>query len=130
MSKVRIMLRSSLSDYRGTYILVKGTTTFPNKEAAGAATNNVNNKVIFKTCAAFVDYISEVSNAELDHSIGIVAVMPIYNLLEHGDNNSKTSGSLWQYYRDKPSLTDADAIQDFTSANQNSKSFNLNLNKK
>ena len=124
------MLRSSLSDYRGAYILVKGTTTFPNTEAAGVAKNNVKNKVIFKTCAAFVDYISKVSNTEVDHSIGIVAVMPIYNLLEHGDNSSKSSGSLWQYYRDEPSLTDADAIQDFTSANQNSKSFNLNLNKK
>ena len=56
--------------------------------------------------------------------------MPIYNLLEHGDNSSKSSGSLWQYYRDEPSLTDAGAIQDFTSANQNSKSFNWNLNKK
>ena len=124
------MLRSSLSDYRGAYILVKGTTTFPNTEAAGVAKNNVKNKVIFKTCAAFVDYISKVSNTEVDHSIGIVAVMPIYNLLEHGDNSSKSSGSLWQYYRDEPSLTDAGAIQDFTSANQNSKSFNLNLNKK
>ena len=118
------MLRSSLSDYRGAYILVKGTTTFPNTEAAGVAKNNVKNKVIFKTCAAFVDYISKVSNTEVDHSIGIVAVMPIYNLLEHGDNSSKSSGSLWQYYRDEPSLTDAGAIQDFTSANQNSKSFN------
>ena len=124
------MLRSSLSDYRGAYILVKGTTTFPNTEAAGVAKNNVKNKVIFKTCAAFVDYISKVSNTEVDHSIGIVAVMPIYNLLEHGDNSSKSSGSLWQYYRDEPSLTDAGAIQDFTSANQNSKSFNWNLNKK
>ena len=124
------MLRSSLSDYRGAYILVKGTTTFPNTEAAGVAKNNVKNKVIFKTCAAFVDYISKVSNTEVDHSIGIVAVMPIYILLEHGDNSSKSSGSLWQYYRDEPSLTDAGAIQDFTSANQNSKSFNWNLNKK
>ena len=35
-----------------------------------------------------------------------------------------------EVYGDEPSLTDADAIQDFTSANQNSKSFNLNLNKK
>ena len=124
MSKVKVMLRSSLSDYRGAYILVKGTTTFPNTEAAGVAKNNVKNKVIFKTCAAFVDYISKVSNTEVDHSIGIVAVMPIYNLLEHCDNSSKSSGSLWQYYRDEPSLTDAGAIQDFTSANQNSKSFN------
>ena len=33
--------------------------------------------------------------------------MPIFNLLEYRVNHSKTSGRLWQYYRDKPGLTDA-----------------------
>ena len=28
--------------------------------------------------------------------------MPMYNLIEYSDNYSKTSGSLWQYYRDDP----------------------------
>ena len=28
--------------------------------------------------------------------------MPMYNLIEYSDNFSKTSGSLWQYYRDDP----------------------------
>ena len=28
--------------------------------------------------------------------------MPMYNLIEYSDNYSKTSASLWQYYRDKP----------------------------
>ena len=28
--------------------------------------------------------------------------MPMYNLIEHSDNYSKTSASLWQYYRDEP----------------------------
>ena len=27
--------------------------------------------------------------------------MPMYNLLEHGDNYSITSGSLWNYYRNE-----------------------------
>ena len=27
--------------------------------------------------------------------------MPMYNLIEYGDNYSKTSGSIWQYYRDE-----------------------------
>ena len=26
----------------------------------------------------------------------------MYNLIEYGDNYSKTSGSLWQYYKDHP----------------------------
>ena len=29
-------------------------------------------------------------------------VMPMYNLFEYSDNYSKTSGSLWQYYKDDP----------------------------
>ena len=28
--------------------------------------------------------------------------MPLYNLTEYSDNYSKTSGSLWQYYKDDP----------------------------
>ena len=28
--------------------------------------------------------------------------MPMYNLIEYSDNYSKTSGSLWQYYKDDP----------------------------
>ena len=28
--------------------------------------------------------------------------MPMYNLLEYSNNYSKTSGNLWQYYRDEP----------------------------
>ena len=28
--------------------------------------------------------------------------MPMYNLIEYNDNYSKTSGSLWQYYKENP----------------------------
>ena len=28
--------------------------------------------------------------------------MPMYNLIEYSDNYSKTSASLWQYYKDDP----------------------------
>ena len=28
--------------------------------------------------------------------------MPMYNLIEYSKNYSKTSGSLWNYCRDKP----------------------------
>ena len=35
-------------------------------------------------------------------------VMPMYNLIEYSDNYSKTSGSLWQYYKDGPNNNIAD----------------------
>ena len=28
--------------------------------------------------------------------------MPMYNLIEYSNNYSKTSGGLWQYYKDEP----------------------------
>ena len=31
--------------------------------------------------------------------------MPMYNLIEYSDNYSKTSGRLWQYYKDDPNIT-------------------------
>ena len=32
--------------------------------------------------------------------------MPIYNLIEYSDNYAKTTGSLWQYFRDEPVADD------------------------
>ena len=29
-------------------------------------------------------------------------IMPMYNLIEYSKNYLKTSGSLWNYYRDEP----------------------------
>ena len=49
--------------------------------------------------------------------------MPMYDLIEYSDNYSKTSGSLWQFYRDESSLDNNDNIFNLTGANRNSKSF-------
>ena len=50
--------------------------------------------------------------------------MSMYNLIEHSDNYSKTSGSLCQYYRVGPAFTNARANANFNDAN-NSGSFKL-----
>ena len=52
------ILRSSLCDYSGTYILVKGKITVNNTVDAGAAANNTNKNVISKNCALFTNCIS------------------------------------------------------------------------
>ena len=46
--------------------------------------------------------ISKINNTEIDNAQDIDIVMPMYNLIEYSDNYSKTSGSLWQYYKDEP----------------------------
>ena len=37
----------------------------------------------------------------------------MYSLIEYSENYSKTSGSLWQYYRDEPIIDNTDNIVDF-----------------
>ena len=100
------MLRSGLCDYNDSYILVKGTTTVTNTAAEGAANNAANKKVIFKNCALFTNCISRRNYTQVDDAHDIDVVIPTYNLIEYSDNYPKTSGTLWQYCRDEPVLTD------------------------
>ena len=56
--------------------------------------------VIFKNCVRFTKCISRINNTNSDNAQDIGIVMPMYTLIEHSDNYSKTSVSLWQYYKD------------------------------
>ena len=40
---------------------------------------------------------------KIDNAEDLDVVMPMYNLLEYSKNYKKTTGSLWNYYRDEPS---------------------------
>ena len=90
------MLKSSLCDYSDAYVLVKGRITITRAgDDAGARQANKRNKgVIFKNCAPFTNCKSEINNTEIDHAKDIDIVMPMYNLIEYGDNYSKTCRSL------------------------------------
>ena len=44
---------------------------------------------------------SRTNNTEIDNAQDTDIVMPMYNLIEYSDNYSKTSRSLWQYYKDE-----------------------------
>ena len=48
--------------------------------------------------------------------------MHMYNLIEYSNNHSKTSGSLWKYYRDDLARVNGN-IADFLADNNNSTSF-------
>ena len=56
----------------------------------------------FKNCAPFSNFISEITNTQIDNAKDIEIVMLMYNLIEYSDNYSKTSGSFWKCYRDEP----------------------------
>ena len=96
------MLKSSLCDYSGAYILVKGAISVNNTAAQGVSANNTNKKVIFKNCAPFTNCISEINNTQIDNAKDNNIVMPMYNLIEYSDNYAKATGSLWQYCKDIP----------------------------
>ena len=98
------MLRSNLCDYADAYILVKGTITITGagNDDAAKRLDERNKGVIFKNCAPFTKCISRINNTDIDNAQDIDIVMPMYNLTEYSDNYSKTSGSLWQYYKDDP----------------------------
>ena len=83
-----IMLKSSLCNCSDTYILVKGKIiiTRPGTDIAARQTNKRNEGGIFKNCAPFINSISEINNTEIDNAKDIDTVMPIYNLIEYGDN--------------------------------------------
>ena len=92
-----MILKSSLYDYRHAFILVTGTTTIPNTKGTGQPPNNNGIEVVFKNCTLFTDCISEINNLQIHNSNNIDVVMPIYNLIQYGDNYSKTLGRYYKY---------------------------------
>ena len=98
------MIRSDLCDYSDAYILVSGTITITGAgdDDNAKGTDKRNRGVIFKNCASFSSSISSTNNIQIDNTEYIDVVVTMYNLIQNGDNYSKTSGSLWQYYRDDP----------------------------
>ena len=116
------MLRSDLCDFNDAYIVVKGNIivdkkTFtandfdaPNNTADNAiATNTANDnafgekQLVFKNNAPFINCISKINGVQIDNAEDLDVVMPMYNLLEYSKNYRKTTGSLWNYYRDESS---------------------------
>ena len=68
-------------------------------------------------------YITEINNTQIYDAQKIDVLMPMYNLIEYSDAYLKTSGSLWQYYRDEPDLANNGNIIDFSDVNNNTTSF-------
>ena len=124
------MLRSDLCDFSDAYIVVKGTITVtkkkftannseaPSNTAANASATNTENddafgekKLVFINNAPFTNCISKINGVKMDNAEDLDIVMPMYNLLEYSKNYRKTTGSLWDYYRDQPnSITDNNNI--------------------
>ena len=110
------MLRSDLCDCSDAYIVVKRkiTVTNPNNDA-------YDKKLVLKNNAPFLGCISKINNTLIDNVEDLDIVMPMYNLIEYSKNHRKTTGSLFNYYRDEPNNGTEENIN---YSIKNSKSFN------
>ena len=91
------MLKSNLCNFSDAYIVVKGRITVADPNDA-----NYDKKLAFKNNAPFTSCISKINNTLVDNAEDLDIVMPLYNLLEYSKNYRKTTGGLWNYYRDEP----------------------------
>ena len=98
------MLRSYLCDYSDAYIVVIGIITI---EGANKR-DRKNRSLAFKNNAPFTSCISKINDVLIENAEDIDIVMPMYNLIEYSKNYSKTTSSLWNYYRDRPNNPPAD----------------------
>ena len=114
------MLRSDLCDYSDAYVWVKGkiTVTNPNDHA------NFNKQLTLKNNAPFISCISKINGELVENAEDLDIVIAMYNLLEYSKNYEKTSGSLFNYYRDEPSEITIGAGNNARNISiRNSKSF-------
>ena len=91
---------SDLCHYSDAYIVVNG--------AVIVADPNSNTK------------ISKINNTLTDNAEDLDIGMPMYNLVEYSKIYSKTSGTLWNYYRDE---SNRGAVRSISYSIRGSKSF-------
>ena len=89
------MLWPDLCDFSDTYIVVKGTITVTDSND-----EKYNKKLVLKNNARFTSCISKINNTLIDNAEYLDIVMPMYNLLEYSKSYRKTTGNVWNYYRD------------------------------
>ena len=83
------MLRSDLYDYSDTYIVVKRAITVVRPDNAKR-----NKATAFKNNAPFINCISKINGIKIGNAEDLDVVMPMYDLLEYGQNYRKITGSL------------------------------------
>ena len=52
--------------------------------------DKTNKDALFKSCTPFREWIREIINTQIDNTKDIDNVMPMYNLVEYSNTNSKT----------------------------------------
>ena len=112
------MLRFDSCRYSDAYIVVKGNITVTNPD-----NDAYYKKLAFKNNAPFTSCILKINNTLIDNAEDLDVVMPMYNLIEYSKNYRKTTGSLWNYYRDEPNSGLGGDNNNINYSTKDSKSF-------
>ena len=107
------ILRSDLCDFTDAYVVVNGNITLRGENDASKRNKNV----AFKNNSPFIHYISRINCVQIDNAEDLDVVMSMCNLIEYDKNYRKTTGSLWNYYRGKPSNPLSSNSKSFTYKN-------------
>ena len=92
------LLKSDLCDFGDAYIVVKRNIFVAEPDEA------IRNKSLaFRNNAPFINCISKIIGIQLGNAEDLDHVMAMYNLLEYSKNYKRTTGSLWNHYRDETS---------------------------
>ena len=92
-------LRSYFCNFSASYIILKETSSVTRVSSR----YRHNRRLIFKNCLPFASCIYEINNMHVESTKYGDIVLPTHNLSEYSKGYCKTSGSLWQYIKDKPS---------------------------
>ena len=95
------MLQWDLCDFSDACIVVIVGDIVPKKDADRGFID-IRNRLAFKNNTPFTNCISKINNVLIDNAEGLDVVMPMCNLTEYSKSYRKTTGSLWNYYRDGP----------------------------
>ena len=110
------MLQSDLCYYTEAYIVLKGTIT-----VKGDDNRDIKGRFFaFKNNVPFICCISNINSIIIDNVKDLDVVMPMCNLPEYSKSYRKTTGGLWNYYRDEPNIHppnnyNANSITNFAS---------------
>ena len=82
------------------HIPLKGTISVPNTTATSTDENNIGIKVIFKNCAPFTDYISEINNTQVNNAKATLSTEDNKKLLQQSKSVFKRTIN-WNKYQSK-----------------------------
>ena len=117
------MIRSDLCEFSDSYIVVKGTITVTDPNDA-----SYDKKLALKNNVPLTSCTSKINNTLIDNAEDLDIVIPMYNLLEYSKNYRKTTGSLWNYYRNKPNRGIGGENNNVNYSIKDSKSFDYKTN--